>query len=214
MIRAFAGNMSLEIDEFLLQRMWNIIHFIHTVIVKSDGSFNADRMIELFDGKIELDSSVEMERDVVLSVFRFSVVVLLLASVGIAPDDSELFEFMAEIDATYRALPINSPDLLNILKDEHISVVSMTSGEDYVSVVRLSRETTNWSIFALESEMIRGYWSNEAREILFLAMSSRERNSIQLDIRSLRNITNQSCNRPIGYPAYVSGILESYSEKD
>ena len=66
----------------------------------------------------------------------------------------------------------------------------------------------------MESESIRGFWANEIRSILFLAMSSRERNSIQYNIHSLRNITNQSCNQPVGYPAYVSNIIDSYSEKD
>jgi hypothetical protein len=213
----FAARFTVEVDEYLLQRIWNIVHFIHTVIVRADGSFNPDRMLELFDGRVEIDPSIEVDQPIILWAFRFSVSVVLMVSVGLAPspnDEEELFRFLSETDETCRSLPLKSADVQNIVKDGMTSVISMMSTEEFVAVVRLGIQETKWSFFALESEMIRGYWVNEAREILFLAMSSRERNSIQFDVQSLRNMTNQSCNKPIGYPAYVSPMLESYSEKD
>jgi hypothetical protein len=144
-------------------------------------------------------------------------VALMMVSVGLAPadgDEDELFRFMEETDETYQAIPLRSNEVTVVLKSGLVSVISMICEQETVSLVRLSKTTTNWAIFALDSECIRGYWTNEAKSILFLAMSSRERNSIQFSIQSLRNITNQSCNQPIGYPAYVTDIIDSYSEKE
>ena len=88
----------------------------------------------------------------------------------------------------------------------------MTDTDGKYFILRFCQSETKWTIFELESELIRGFWVNEAKSILYLANYSTERSSIQLDISSLRNITNQSCNPPVGYPSFVTTILHSYSE--
>jgi hypothetical protein len=217
LIRVFGGRFGIVVDDLLVQRMWHIIHFIHTVIVGPKGEFSPERIFELFEGKVDMDDELRLEETVILKAFRFSIAVLMLVSVGMAPtgnDEDELFRFMEETDETYQALPLRSNEVALALKSGLTSVLSMVCEQEVVSLVRLSKTTTNWSVFAMDSECIRGFWTNEARSILFLAMSSRERNSIQFSIQSLRNITNQSCNQPIGYPAYVTDIIDSYTEKE
>jgi hypothetical protein len=215
--RFFAAKFAIEVDDILVKRIWNIVHFIHTVIVGKQSQFNLERMFELFEGKIELGEELNSEEGAILSSFRFSIAVLMCVSVGLGPDgndEEELFQFLNETAETYRSLPLKSPELEELLRQKNEGVVSMVLEQEIVSIVRLGRAENDWAFFALESECIRGYWTNEARSILFLAMSSRERNSIQMNVHSLRNITNQSCNQPIGYPAFVTDILDSYVDID
>ena len=217
MIQYFAAQFNIEATPRILQRLWNIIHFIHTVIVNKQGKFNQEKMYELFEGRCEIDENVKPEESILHSAFRYSIAVLLMVSVQLAPtsnEPGELFEFLQEVDDTYRCLPLKSSEIENVLKDGSFVTLSMIATQDAVSIVRLSQTTTKWSIFQMDSECIRGFWANEAKSILFFAMSSRERNSIQGSIQSLRNITNQSCNQPIGYPAYVTNVIDSYTDKD
>jgi hypothetical protein len=216
LVRGFATRLDVVDDDPLLRRLWNIIHFIRGAIVGGSGELCPERMLELFDGRADL-GELAREEDAVLSSFRFSVAALMCASVGFAPDgddEEELFGFLKETYDTYRAMPIRSPHVTRDAGSGSRGVVSMVAEQDAVSIVRFAKSKIEWTFFSLESECIRGYWSNEARSILFLAMSSRERNSIQMNVHSLRNITNQSCNPPIGYPALVTDVLESYIDMD
>lgn len=217
LIQYFAEQFNIEVTPQLLQRMWNIIHFIHTVIVTRQGKFAVEKLYQLFEGKCEIEENVKPEEAVVLSAFRYSIAVLLMVSVQLAPtsnDPGELFEFLEEVRSSYCCLPLKTSEIEEVLKDGSVAAISMVSSQDSVSIVRLGRTTTKWAIFQMDSECIRGYWANEAKSILFLAVSSRERNSIQFSIQTLRNITNQSCNQPVGYPAYVTNVIDSYTDKD
>lgn len=216
-IRFVADSFDLEIDENLVKRVWVLVHFIHTVIVNRNGSLNQERMLDFFDGKIQIPESLQREEQHILYCFRFSIITLLMVSVGLAPstgNSEEIFDFMEELTASYVALPMKSEEIETIMRDGALPIISLVGDADNVNIVRLSRNPISWAVFEMEAECIRGYWSNEAKCILFFAMSSRERNSIQMDVPTLRNITNQSCSPPIGYPAYVTSILHSYNDKD
>jgi hypothetical protein len=215
MIRFFATKAGLQTDEQLVKRIWNIVHFIHTVIVRPNGRFDEETIFQLFEGKVDLSQQLMLEKAAILNCFRFSVIVLLLVAGGLGPNESdhdELFRFMVDTEETYRALPLKSSEIAAMLRQGTTGIISMIAEEESVFLVRLATSQTKWAIFALESECIRGYWTNEAKSVLFFAISSRERNSIQMNVHSLRNITNQSCNQPIGYPAYVTDVIESINE--
>jgi hypothetical protein len=216
-VRFFAAKFNIEVDDRLLRRMWNIIHFVHSVIVGANGAISVEKVFELFEGKVPFDDQIALAAPALLRAFRFSVAVLMCVSVGFAPsgsDNDELWDFRVETRDGYDALPIRDREIDSVLQAGQKNVVSMVAEQDAVFVVRLAASRTEWAIFAMESECIRGYWSNEARSILFFAMSSRERYSIQMSVHSLRNITNQSSNQPVGYLAFGSDVIESFREWD
>ena len=57
---------------------------------------------------------------------------------------------------------------------------------------------------------MRGLWSSQQHELIFLRNSDTERGSIQNHKASLRNIVNSSMDLPIGYPIYVSPLQTSF----
>lgn len=216
-IRFVANKYEIEVTAFMMQRLWVIIHTIHMVIISRGGKVNVDKLFELFEGRVEINEMAKPEEENLNKAFRFSVSVILMVSVGLAPssdDFEENFQFFEETYSSYKCLPLRSNEIEIALRDEDVPVISMISNQDSYYIVRFASSEINWTFFQMDSESIRGFWSNEIRSILFLAMPSRERSSIQYNIHSLRNITNQSCNQPVGYPAYVSSIIDSYSEKD
>lgn len=216
-IRFVAAKYEIEVTPFMMQRLWVIIHTIHAIIISRNGKVNTEKLYELFEGRVDIDEIAKPEEEILHKAFRFSISVMLMVSVGIAPatnDFEENFQFFEETYTSYKCLPLKSSEIEIALRNETDPVISMVTNQDSYYIVRFASSEINWTFFQMDSESIRGFWANEIRSILFLAMSSRERNSIQYNIHSLRNITNQSCNQPVGYPAYVSSIIDSYSEKD
>lgn len=61
-------------------------------------------------------------------------------------------------------------------------------------------------------ECVRGFWSSQLQELIFLRNRNPERGSIQNAKQVLRNIINSSCDQPIGYPIYVSPLTTSYED--
>ena len=62
----------------------------------------------------------------------------------------------------------------------------------------------------MNRECVRGLWSSQQHELIFLRNSDTERGSIQNHKASLRNIVNSSMDLPIGYPIYVSPLQTSF----
>lgn len=214
-INFVAEKYDLEVTDFLMKRLWVIIHTIHSIIIERGGRINSEKMYELFEGRIEINEKAKPDEEILLKSLRFSVSVLLMVSSLLAPTSDnfeELFRFFEDTFESYHNLPLRSPEIEHAMKELDLPVISMWSNQDNYYIVRFSKTEKDWTFFELSSESIRGFWANEIRSILFFAMSSRERNSIQFNIHSLRNITNQSCNQPVGYPAYVSPIIGSYSD--
>ena len=216
-VRFIAEKYQLELTEFLMQRLWVIIHEINTQVVSRGGKMNPEKIFELFEERCTLDSHAIPDEAILHKSFRFAITIIFMVGNGMAPssdDFEELFNFFNDIYDEYKAYPLRSPDIENILRECPCPVLTMSSEQDSYYIIRFAKTQLKWTFFELESESVRGFWSNEIRSLLFLAMYSRERNSIQYNIPSLRNITNQSCNQPVGYPAYVTTIIDSYSEKD
>jgi hypothetical protein len=75
----------LQTDEGFMKRRWNIIHFIHTVIVRPNGRFDEENIFQLFEGKVELSEQLMLEKVAFFNCFRFSVIVFLLVAGGLGP---------------------------------------------------------------------------------------------------------------------------------
>ena len=63
----------------------------------------------------------------------------------------------------------------------------------------------------LNREGVRGLWAGQVQELVFLGNTNSERGSIQQLKTVVRNLVNQSCDFPVGYPIYVSPLTVSYS---
>ncbi|PRP78660.1 pecanex-like protein 2 [Planoprotostelium fungivorum] len=104
-----------------------------------------------------------------------------------------------EMDPSWRRALINGvPELLSCRK----------SGSDY-SVVTLSQRYMKFDVIKFNKECVRGLWAGQIQELVLFASSNSERASIQRLPHIGRNLINQSCDVPIGYPVYVSPIITS-----
>ena len=65
----------------------------------------------------------------------------------------------------------------------------------------------------LNRESVRGLWTSQQHELIFLRNSDSERGSIQNHKPTLRNMVNSSMDLPIGYPIYVSPLQTSFVER-
>ena len=65
----------------------------------------------------------------------------------------------------------------------------------------------------MNRECVRGLWSSQQHELIFLRNSDSERGSIQNHKASLRNMVNSSMDLPIGYPIYVSPLQTSFIDR-
>lgn len=69
-----------------------------------------------------------------------------------------------------------------------------------------------FSLIKLNRECVRGLWSGQQQELIFLRNRNTERGSIQNARQVLRNMINSSADQPIGYPIYVSPLITSFVE--
>lgn len=59
-------------------------------------------------------------------------------------------------------------------------------------------------IGSLNKEMVKGMWANLNLELLFMTNDDEERYSIQAQSTTLRNLTVQAADPPLGYPIFSS----------
>jgi hypothetical protein len=77
------------------------------------------------------------------------------------------------------------------------------------AVVRFSPGVVDWDVFEIGSVYQQGLWAGEFRDILWNEAQEGERLSIQRNDHWLNNLSLQSCDVPVGYPAFVSGFFPS-----
>ena len=76
--------------------------------------------------------------------------------------------------------------------------------------IKFTPQLTKWDVFSIKRECVLAFWANEARSQLFFGEDSPERDNVQTNAITLSNMILQSCNLPIGYPGFISPILDSY----
>nr|CDS30505.2 pecanex protein 1 [Hymenolepis microstoma] len=78
--------------------------------------------------------------------------------------------------------------------------------------IMMNKQPLSFQVIKLNSECVRGFWSGQLREQIFLRNKNAERGSIQHAKHVLRNLINSSCDQPVGYPIYVSPLITSFAE--
>ncbi|XP_070578980.1 pecanex-like protein 1 [Ptychodera flava] len=111
-----------------------------------------------------------------------------------------------EGDPAWRnAILSNTPSLLAL---RHV----LDDGTDEYKIIMLNKRYLSFRLIKVNRECVRGLWSGQQQELVFLRNRNPERGSIQNAKQALRNMINSSCDQPIGYPIYVSPLTTSYAE--
>jgi hypothetical protein len=82
---------------------------------------------------------------------------------------------------------------------------------DIFFVVLLTLHNQPFTLTRLNRECVRGFWAGQQQELVYLGSTDSERGSIQQLTTVLRNIINQACDPPVGYPVFVSEVATSYT---
>eukprot|EP00727_Mastigamoeba_balamuthi_P001880 m51a1_g1169 hypothetical protein (1249) ;mRNA; f:366881-373551 len=88
------------------------------------------------------------------------------------------------------------------LRKKHVTV----EGADQYYVVRLTLRNNTYSLVRINRECVRGLWASQQQELVYFGNTNPERGSIQQLSTVLRNIINQACDPPVGYPIFVSPL--------
>lgn len=111
-----------------------------------------------------------------------------------------------EADPAWRSAVLRG--VSNLLALRHVN----DDGGDEYRIIRLTKGFLSFRVIKLNRECVRGLWSGQQQELIYLRNRNPERGSIQNAKQALRNIINSSCDQPIGYPIYVSPLTTSYAE--
>lgn len=111
-----------------------------------------------------------------------------------------------EADPVWRSAVLKGAP--NLLALRHV----LDDGTDEYRIIRLTKRFLNFRVIKLNRECVRGLWSGQQQELIYLRNRNPERGSIQNAKQALRNIINSSCDQPIGYPIYVSPLTTSYAD--
>ncbi len=77
-------------------------------------------------------------------------------------------------------------------------------------IIKLTATRRSFDLFKINRECVRGFWAGQQQEVVFFRNTNKERGSIQNATTMLRNLANQSCDAPIGYPCFVGSLEESF----
>eukprot|EP00048_Salpingoeca_helianthica_P009309 m.133629 g.133629 ORF g.133629 m.133629 type:complete len:2661 (+) comp14833_c1_seq5:150-8132(+) len=111
--------------------------------------------------------------------------------------------------------PESEPAWSDAVMRNHSSLISLRFNRDDTSdnkeffIIVLTRMTRTFRISKVNRESVRGFWAAQQQEVLWLRNTYTERGSIQNAAPVLRNLINQSCDQPIGYPTFVSPLTVS-----
>ncbi|XP_040571962.1 pecanex-like protein 1 [Lepeophtheirus salmonis] len=123
---------------------------------------------------------------------------------GAISDHEKSLVISHEGDPAWRTAVLSgAPSLLAL---RHV----VDDGADEYKIIMLNKRYISFRVIKLNKECVRGLWSGQQQELIFLRNRNPERGSIQNAKQALRNIINSSCDQPIGYPIYVSPLTTSF----
>lgn len=126
---------------------------------------------------------------------------------GYMGDGQQAQIICSETDPAWaQAVFADRPSLLSM----RYNLEDSSSNQEHFVVMLTSRHRS-YKVFKVNSESVRGFWAGQQQEVLFLREPANERGSIQNAKTVLRNLINQSCDQPVGYPIFVSELSYSFS---
>lgn len=201
------------IDQYDVQYFMDFYNSIFT-----NDLIDKDKLLEKFHQE---DHSFSDSIQMIIIVFALISMSLgpsieVFQSVGsdIGPSDEsklEIKEFLASVKRNYIVAPIESQKFRNEFDNAKHDLVSFEQTKNGPSLLFFRRQSVSWNVLKVDSFYVRSFWASEAFSQIYLGEDNSERLSIQEDGRMMRNLITQVCDKPIGYPAYVSSITPSYT---
>jgi hypothetical protein len=188
--------------------VWQYIQASMTLESQLDGSV----LQAFFDG----ECGDEANGPWIAESIRFAVLLAFTETAGMATalDDFEEFMTYLEEQNHHVVLPSYHPRLSEPSEQTEDFILSMRIFTTDPEIVRYGRGEMSWNVFEMDMECVRAFWANEVSDLLFKALTSGERPGLSFDPFKLRNVTNQACNQPIGYPVVVSNVNRSPPKPD
>ena len=206
-------------DEILIEKLDSLWHTISDILYSNQSRLNLDQLISLFNER-PLDtedawlwSNEEILSKIVYPTAREIVLVNAMASMQLLPDleaQDEIRPCFDELHDEYMCQSMLSAEFYNAFVRKSHSLVSVANRDSTCKLLFFRTTSTNWTVYSLNREFVRSYWSSEAQSQLFYGVNDSERASIQHDSAKLHNLIIQSCNFPIGYCAFISPVCTSY----
>jgi hypothetical protein len=204
----------------LVNQNWSVLSILLFV---EEGRLNLANLVDMFKGNFIipeelawLNSAHELLMEVFMPTIQKGVGFTYLASAGTAPsihaDATEIIDFINDFDTDVVVTTIESSVFRTTFFDEVKTILILELVNERSVLMRLSLSKKYWAVFKMKQEWIRALWNHEFRDLLFYGNDSPERLAIQRNSRLLNNLIVQACDPPIGYPAYVSGIIDSLTE--
>ncbi|KAJ6245264.1 protein pecanex [Anaeramoeba flamelloides] len=128
---------------------------------------------------------------------------------GALEDLEDLTVICAETDPEWRKGIIKEKSSLLSLRRQ---TEDMDEHHASYYVLQLELRHIKWTAIKINKECVRGLWSSQIQELVYLKNLNAERGSIQRCENVLRNLQNQACDIPTGYPISISPICTSYSK--
>ncbi|XP_067119884.1 pecanex-like protein 4 [Centruroides vittatus] len=144
---------------------------------------------------------------IVLTSYRYSVKLSLDQTlIGPITSDEEFYEYLQEYD-DYWHIGIDGDQAWKdaVLRNcPYLFSISYDLVQDLYTSHLLSLEDQPIFIGSLNSALVQSIWSSLCIELLYLTNDDDERYSIQAEPVTLRNLTVQAANPPLGYPVFSS----------
>ena len=207
-----------SIDELSFDKINRAFNMTKTAILGR--SLKIGTLNILFSGEIppewqddEISSDNTLLEKVIFPSVRLSLTSLMLASMSLTPDIttelSEIPSYFEETNETCAAYPIDSPEFDMEFKLKKKSLLTIPD-KNATDLLFFRIQMTSWNIFKVNREAVRTAWQSEAISQIYYSETYNERSSIQRYDELLHNLTVQSCDHPLGYPALVSPVIASF----
>ena len=150
---------------------------------------------------------------------RLGLGLMFMSSAGLSPDMSEdaltdetaedMVNFVRDVKQEYVVTSVDSK-----LFEKHFllrkkSIIALDRRPNLM-ILRFQVMPTEWAVFQLNPVAVHALWAGETRSLVANQVTrGEERDAIQADTTFFNNTIIQACDRPIGWPAYVSGFFDS-----
>lgn len=228
---AFAGDPLATIlstfGVFLSNEDFDIAHNIYNICAENlldpDYEIRQEVLIDIFSCYRNYNYNQEdlrmrqQELNKILRKFTERLIVIMVAAVvGVYDIDInrlpiDLGLFVTRTLEDYKALRFNSEDFIKHAMNGTKHIVTLVHFRQTSYVIFFNKAPARFEVLQYNSFVCRSIWQTFAQSILFYGEDDTNRYEVQMCTNYLSNTVSSLANRPVGYPAYVSPILTSYS---
>jgi hypothetical protein len=194
------------------------------------GALNTAALTDAFKGAVTVPedyswvySATLIFSEIVIPAIRLGVAALGLVAAHLAPVRregagffDEVRDFLVTLGESTCATALGSPSFEKAIFVERQTIISMevvpgAHGARENVLLRFSLVDENGDVFQVNQEFVRGLWASEIRDVMFWSgkrpnVAGRAENT---DENYLTSMVVQSCDNPVGFPAYTSTFIET-----